>query len=77
MEFRRKTINAIHYKNIRNWPFSFFLSHFSFSFCIILLEYKGADEDADKEATDAATKIIKDILCSISDMQENKQFKKE
>lgn len=42
-----------------------------------LLEYKGADEDADKEATDAATKIIKDILCSISDMQENKQFKKE
>lgn len=30
-----------------------------------------------KEAANVANKIIKDILCGISDMQESKQFRKE
>ncbi|XP_062608577.1 uncharacterized protein LOC134270353 [Saccostrea cucullata] len=38
---------------------------------------KVADEKKSKEATNVANKIIKDILCNISDMQENRQFKKE
>lgn len=30
-----------------------------------------------KEAANVANKIIKDILCGISDMEESRQFRKE
>lgn len=38
---------------------------------------KVVNDKTHKETTNGANKIIKDILCNISDVEENRQFRKE